>query len=112
VSPPPHSTPLAQSLTFSKVLFGDFAESQSKNFSKDIIDDEESGEDYGYISDSDLEDDEDDKVASLQRKIKAKVHPFDPFRAPGVGRKVLCEEHEEHAEKGKVVKIPDVAFLT
>ena len=96
-----------------EVLFGDFAESQSKDFSKDTIDDEESAEDYGYISDSDLEDDEDDRAASSKRTIKSKVHPCDPFGVPGEGRKILCgEEHEERVEKGKVVKIPDVAFLT
>jgi len=44
------------------------------------IDEEKSGEDYGYLSDSDLEDDEDEKVASFKRKGKStKGHPFNPF---------------------------------
>jgi hypothetical protein len=94
------------------VLFGNFVESQSKDFSKDAIDDEETAEDYGYLSDSDLEDDEDEKVASFKHACKAKVHPFDPFGIPGEDRRILHEEHEEHVEKGKVVKIPDMAFVT
>ena len=27
-------------------------------------------------------------------------------------KKRLCKEHEERIEKGKIVKIPDVAFVT
>ena len=104
--------PLAQNLTFSKVLFGDFTESKSKDFSKDTIDDEESAEDYGYISDSDLEDDEDQRAAPFKHTTKSKVHPFDPFGIPGEDRRISSEEHEEHIEKGKVFKIPDIAFVT
>jgi hypothetical protein len=103
--PEPHSI-------VSKVLFGNFAESQTKDFSKDVIDDEETAEDYGYISDSDLEDEVDEKVASFKHVRKSKVHPFDPFGIPGEDRRILREEHEEHVEKGKVVKIPDMAFVT
>ena len=95
-----------------EVLFGNFAESQSKDFSKEEIDDEESTEDYGYLSDSDLEDDEDEKVASFTPISKSEVHPFDPFGVPGEDNKILHEEHEEHVEEGKVVKIPDMAFVT
>ena len=81
------------------MLFGNFAESQSKDFTKEEIDEEEeSAEDYGYLSDSDLEDDEDEKVA--------------PVAVPGGDKKILCEEHEERIEKGKIVKIPDMAFVT
>jgi len=80
------------------VLFGNFTESQSRDFTKEAIDEEESAEDYGYLSDSDLEDDEDEKVA--------------PVAIPGEDQKILCEEHEEHVEKGKIVKIPDIAFVT
>jgi len=94
------------------VLFGNFTESQPKEFSKEEIDDEESGEGYGYLSDSDLEDDEDEKVVSFKNPSKPKVHPFDPFAIPGEDSKILCEEHEEHVEKGKIVKIPDMAFVT
>ena len=95
-----------------EVLFGNFAESRSKDFSKEEIGDEESAEDYGYLSDSDLEDDEDEKVTSFTRTNKQEVHPFDPFGIPSGDSKIVCEEHEEHIEKGKVVKIPDMAFVT
>jgi len=95
-----------------KVLFGNFAESQSKDFAKEAIDEEESAEYYGYLSDSDLEDDEDEKVASFKRKDKSKGHPFDPFAIPGEDERIICEEHGENIGKGKVVKIPDMAFVT
>ena len=94
------------------MLFGNFAESLSKDFDKETVDEEGSPEDYGYLSDSDLEDDEDEKVSSFRQKIKSKPHPFDPFAVPGEDKKIVCEDHEEHAGKGKVVKIPDMAFVT
>ena len=94
-----------------KVLFGNFAESKSKDFSKEEIDAEEPAEDYGYLSDSDLEDDEDERVASFKHTHKSNVHPVSPFGVLGEDRKIL-EEHEEHVEKGKVVKIPDMALVT
>jgi len=90
----------------SKVLFGNFAESQSKDFSEEEIGEGESGEDYGYLSDSDLEDDEDGKVASCKRTSD------DPLRTPDENRSTLPEEHEERVDRGKVVKIPDVALVT
>ena len=93
------------------MLFGTFAESQSKDF-KEEIDDDESTEDYGYLSDSDLEDDEDEKVATFKHTSKPKVYPLNPYGAPGEDRKISCEEHEERTEKGKVVKIADMAFVT
>ena len=80
------------------MLFGNFAESQLKDFTKEAIDEEESAEDYGYLSDSDLEDDEDEKVASVA--------------ITGKDKKFLCEEHEECVDKGKVVKVPDMAYVT
>jgi hypothetical protein len=94
------------------VLFGNFTESQSKDFSKEEVNEEGSTEVYGYLSDSDLEDDEDEKVTSFRHATKPKVHPFDPFKVSGKERKVLCEEREERVEKGKVVPIPDMAFVT
>ena len=110
---PPHLTPLARNLnTVSKVLFRNSAEAQLEDFSKDAIDQEESAEDYGYSSDSDLEDDEDEKVASFNQETESKAHLFDPFAIHGEDKKILCEEHEEHVDKGKVVKIPDMAFVT
>ena len=88
------------------MLFGDFAESQSKDFSKPI--DEESIEDYDYASDSDLEDGDNDKAPLPDPTSASKVHPLDLSGED----KILCEGHEERVETGKVVKIPDMAFVT
>ena len=105
--------PLTQGLSvIFEVLFGNFAESQSKDFSEDTIDEEECAEDYGYLSDSDLEDDEDEKVALFKHAVKSEIRPSDPFGVPGESKKVVSEEHVERAEKGKIVKIPDMAFVT
>jgi hypothetical protein len=92
------------------VLFGDFVESQSKDL-KDSIDEGESGEDYGYWSDSDLEDDEDGRVTSLKHASKSKVQSTPLPVTPGED-KIPREDYEERVEKGKVVKIPDMAFIT
>ena len=94
------------------VLFGNFAESQSKDFSKEEVEDEESAEDYGYLSDSDLEDDEDERVASFKSTNKPKVHSFDPLTIPGENNKILSEEHEERIKTGKNFRVPDIAFVT
>ena len=94
-----------------EVLFGNFAESQSKDF-KEAIDEEETTEDYGYLSDSDLEDDEDERTTSFKHSSESAVLNFSLVPVvSGVG-KIPCEEQEEHIEKGKVVKIPDNAFVT
>jgi len=90
------------------VLFGNFAESKSKDFSEEAIDDEKSAEDYGYLSDSDLE----DEVALPRHTSKPNFHPVNPLGVPGEDGKIYCEEHEEHVERGKVVNIPDMAFVT
>lgn len=98
-----------------RVLYGTFAESGPKDFSEPI-DDDVSGGDYSYYSDSDLEEDED--VANSEERPKETVplrgHPFDPFcfstgddaptRAYG--------ERKESPEKGKIIKIKDVAFIS
>ena len=88
------------------MFFKDFREAQAKDF-KGTIDENESGEDYGYLSDSDLEDDEVDKVLSVKYTVKSKDHPAAPEED-----KIAYEIHDESIEKGKVVKIPDVAFVT
>ena len=87
------------------MLFGNFAESKSKDFNE-ATDEDESAEDYGYLSDSDLEDSEDDKVS--KPTAKSKVNPLELSGKD----KVVCEGHEECVEKGKVVEIPDMAFIT
>ena len=100
-----------------QVLFGTFAEAESKDFSEPL-DDDECAEDYGYYSDSDLEEDEDSassKETPKQRgPICARGHPFDPFCFPLADRKPapICGEHKERLEKGKVIKIQDIAFIT
>ena len=96
----------------SEVLFGNFAESRSKDFDREAVDDEEPAEDYGYLSDSDLEDDEDEKAASPKQKTRSKTRPLGPFADLGQEENVIYEEHEERVDKGKVVKIPDMAFVT
>ena len=93
------------------MLFGNFAEAQPKGL-KEAICREETTEDYGYLSDSDLEDDEDEKHDSFNEKIRPMFHPFDPFVTLREGRKSLSEDNEEGIGEGKVVKIPDVAFVT
>jgi len=99
VSTSPHSISIARPHTIVfGVLFGNFAEAQSKDFNQETIDEEESAEDYGYLSDSDLEDDDDMRVP--------------PVAFPSQERKIPCEEYEERIEKGKIVKIPDMALVT
>ena len=68
-------------------------------------------QEYGYLSDSDLEDYEDERPSSSKQKTKSEVHPFDPFATPD-DEKINCEGHVECVGKGKVVKIPDIAFVT
>lgn len=92
------------------MLFGDFAESRSKDL-RDTIDEEEFAEDHGYLSDSDLEDDDYEGFSSSKHTTESEVQPFDPFAASGE-EKIGCECHTERIEKGKVVKIPDMAFVT
>ena len=97
-----------------EVLFGNFAESQSKDF-KEAINEEETAEDYGCLSDSDLEDDDEEKTTSPKNPSEPKgagsgtPDPVSLFFGAG---KTLCEEQEECVDKGKVVKIPDIAFVT
>ena len=91
------------------MFFGDFAESQPKDF-KNPIDEEEFADDYGYFSDSDLEDGGGEK-SSVKQGSKPEVHSFDPFVMTGED-KVVHEDYEGRVEKGKVVKISDVAFVT
>ena len=71
-----------------------------------MTDEEGSAEDYGYLSDSDLEDDEDEKSHS-----SGSLTPLIRWLFPPRTRK-STEEYEEHVDKGKVVEIPDIAFVT
>ena len=93
------------------MLFGTFAEAESKNFSEHL-DDTECAENYGYYSDSDLEEDEDS--VSPKASKPARGHPFDPFCFIPTDSKPTpaCGEHKERLEKGKVIKVRDMAFIT
>ena len=91
------------------MLFGDFTGSRSEDF-KDTIDEGEFAEDYGYLSDSDLENDDDEKPL-FKHTSKSETHSFGPFQAPAEGS-ISWENYEEQIEKGKVAKIPDMAFVT
>ena len=90
-----------------KVLFGDFGESKPKDFNQEAEADEVgSAEDYGYLSDSDLEDEESPRssiipVKSQQKRSRWFSHP-----------RKSSEEHKGNIEKGKVAKITDTAFVT
>lgn len=90
-----------------EVLFGNFAESQPKDFEEEI-DEEESADSYGYLSDSDLEDEE---VPSFKPTTNSGAFSSNPFAIPGEDN-LPCEEREECIKKGKVVKIPDIAHAT
>ena len=97
------------------MLFGNFAEGQSRNF-RNAVKEEEIADDYGYLSDSDLEDEDEPKVP---REIVVEHLPFpeaeiNPSDSPAVSNhdKTVYEDHEECIEQGRVVKIPDVAFVT
>ena len=110
---PPHSIPLSRNIDVaSKVLSRNSAVAQLKDSSNDVIDHEEYAEDYGYSSDSDLEDDEDEKVWSPKQGGKSKVHLLGWCGIPEENRIIPCEEHKENIKQGNVVKIPDMAFVT
>ena len=97
------------------MLFGDFVEARPRNFNGEI-DEEDFADDYGYSSDSDLEDEE-DQLRALQHtpgEDATQSEVQDPSDSPAIssGDKTVYEDHEERVERGKVVKIPDVAFVT
>jgi len=98
-----------------RVLCGTFAEAESKDFSEPI-DDTVSGGNYNYYSDSDLEEDEEVVNSGERPKETAPLrgHPFDPlcFSTGDTEPIRTYGEHEERPEKGKVIKIQDVAFIT
>lgn len=67
------------------MLFGQFGEAESKDFSVPL-NDNESADDYGYYSDSDLEEDEDSTSSKDVPNQKNPVgsHLPDPFSFPPV----------------------------
>ena len=82
-----------------EVLSGSFSESEAKDFSESI-DEGEFAEDYGYASDSDLEEDWDFESPA----------PEPPSKAVQPG--ALYGQCKEHVQMGKVIRIQDVAFIT
>ena len=98
-----------------QVLSGTFAESELKDFSEPI-DENERAENYGYHSDSDLEDDEDaTNVPKLTKKAAGpKKDTPDPLLFPANAKMPAPTygEYEEPSGKGMIVKIRDVAFIT
>lgn len=82
------------------MLFGPFSESEDKDFSE-AADDGEFAEDYGYSSDSDLEEDWDFECPAPHR---LQLVPLQPEAIHG--------QYKEHVRSGKVIKIRDVAFIT
>ena len=82
------------------VLSGPFSESGIKDFSE-TVDDGGFAEDYGYLSDSDLEEDWDFDS------------PAPPTSQPQPRRKgATYGRYKEHVRMGKVVNVQDVAFIT
>ena len=90
-----------------KVLSGDSVESQSEDL-QDPLDEAESADIYGYLSDSDLEDDEE-------------VNPPPKSHEPLSGASyednkdknaTSSEFYQESVERYKIIKISDVAFVT
>ena len=82
------------------MLSGAFLESEVKDFSE-TVDDGEFAEEYGYSSDSDLEEDWD-----FESPAPPPGHPQPPQP------EALYGEYKEHIRKGRVLKIQDVAFIT
>ena len=84
------------------VLFGTFAEAETKDFSE-IDGDAEVAEDYGYSSDSDLEEDGDFERPS---PVEAQT-PLSPHQ-----QEAPYGQYEESPQAGKVIRVQDVAFIT
>ena len=114
---PTSSLSLASQLKASvAVLSGLYSESEPKNFSEPIDEDEEA-ENYGYYSDSDLEDDEDVANTTGKSSKKAatlKSSSLDSPRLPPDDKKPepIYGEWDEPSGKGTIIKIHDVAFIT
>jgi len=82
------------------VLSGPFSESEIKDFTE-TVDNGEFAEDYGYSSDSDLEEDWD---------FESPAPPQKDGTQPS--QEALYGQYKEHVQMGKVIRIKDVAFIT
>ena len=99
------------------VLSGTFTEADSRDFIE-ALDNNETAEDYGYYSDSDLEDDSDNIVPSAKGPLRTaaplKDHPLDHPSSSAKDRKPphTYGDYGERPQQGKVIKVQDVAFIT
>ena len=84
------------------VLSGSFSESEIRDFSE-TVDNGELADDYGYLSDSDLEEDWDFESLSPQTP---------PSKPRQQDQDAPHYEYKEHPQMGRVIKIQDVAFIT
>ena len=91
-----------------EVLFGNFSEAELRDFNDDVGCHESTAEDYGYDSDSDLEDEDRLPTLSTLARNESGAGPSRPSHRQ-VGD---YEDHRELDNKGKVVRIQDVAFVT
>ena len=73
---------------------------------------EATAEDYGYSSDSDLEDDEDEKPTPPALTPNESNAGSSSLSHLPVDEEARYENHNELANGGKVVRIPDIAFVT
>jgi len=83
------------------VLFGTFVEAEIRDFSETVSD--ELAEDYGYSSDSDLEEDWD-----LENPRPAGV----PTAGGPRKKKSSYGQYTESTLAGKIIKVQDIAFIT
>lgn len=85
---------------FFLVLFGPFAEAGTRDFYEN---DDEFAEEYGYSSDSDLEEDSDFESLPI---VGTENTSFPRQREAPYG------QYEEHMQAGKVIRVQDIAFIT
>ena len=97
----PLRSSLVHVMTIFPVLFGTFAEAETRDLSE--TDDKEFAEDYGYSSDSDLEEDGDFESLDPVEPVQTTVPPH---------QHASYGQYEESAQEGKVIRIQDVAFIT
>ena len=93
-----------------QVLSGAYAESELKDFSEPI-DEDECAKNYDYHSDSDLEDDED--ATSAGNTIEEVTPPESvPVPADLKESTAVHGEWNDSLGEGTIIKIHDIAFIT
>ncbi|KAF9785359.1 hypothetical protein BJ322DRAFT_826989 [Thelephora terrestris] len=101
---------------FSDLLSGVYSETEPKDFSEPI-DEDEQAENYGHYADSDLEDEDDAVYATWEAAKTAappKRNPPSPSPSPaddGDSEPVYGERNES-SRKGTIIKIHDIALIT